>query len=86
MRNVKEKVLQGEARNAMLDDVGLLGIGEICVVPHNLIVNILAEVHRHKYYIHLGATKMYWDLRQHYWWLRMKCGILDFLTKCKNCH
>ena len=46
---------------------------------------ILAEAHNSRYYIHLGATKMYRDLREVYWWNGMKRDIADFVSKCPNC-
>ena len=38
-----------------------------------------------RYYIHPGATKMYRDLKQHFWWSRMKRDIADFVAQCPNC-
>ena len=38
-----------------------------------------------RYSIHSGATKMYRDLKQHYWWCRMKRDIVDFVSRCLNC-
>ncbi|WMV46438.1 hypothetical protein MTR67_039823 [Solanum verrucosum] len=32
-----------------------------------------------------GATKMYRDLHDVYWWNDMKRDIIDFVTKCPNC-
>ncbi|WMV08847.1 hypothetical protein MTR67_002232, partial [Solanum verrucosum] len=43
------------------------------------------ETHSSRYSIHPGATKMYRDLRQHYWWSRMKRDIIDFVAQCPNC-
>ncbi|KAH0655149.1 hypothetical protein KY290_030942 [Solanum tuberosum] len=37
------------------------------------------------YSINLGATKMYRDLREVYWWNGMKRDIADFVAKCPNC-
>ncbi|XP_069146951.1 uncharacterized protein [Solanum lycopersicum] len=28
---------------------------------------------------------MYRDLKQHFWWNRMKCDIVDFVAQCPNC-
>ncbi|GKB39566.1 putative reverse transcriptase domain-containing protein [Tanacetum coccineum] len=36
---------------------------------------IMDEAHKSKYSIHLGADKMYYDLRDRYWWPRMKKDI-----------
>ncbi|KAH0692437.1 hypothetical protein KY285_019534 [Solanum tuberosum] len=33
----------------------------------------------------VGATKMYRDLREVYWWNGMKRDIADFVAKCPNC-
>ncbi|GJX70713.1 putative reverse transcriptase domain-containing protein [Tanacetum coccineum] len=49
---------------------------------------IMDEAHKSKYYVHLGADKMYYDLRDRYWWPGMKKEIaeyvriaIDFVTK-----
>ena len=35
--------------------------------------------------IHPGSTKMYQDLRQHYWWTRMKREIAKYVSECDVC-
>nr|GFA29902.1 putative reverse transcriptase domain-containing protein [Tanacetum cinerariifolium] len=40
---------------------------------------IMDEAHKLKYYIHLGADKMYYDLRDRYSWPGMKKDIADYL-------
>ena len=47
--------------------------------------HILAKAHNSRYSIHLGATKMYCDLRELYWWNGIKRDIADFVSKCPNC-
>ncbi|MCQ7632740.1 transposase family protein, partial [Salmonella enterica] len=47
--------------------------------------HILTEAHNSRYSIHPGATKMYRDLREVYWWNGMKRDIADFVAKCPNC-
>ncbi|GJZ12941.1 reverse transcriptase domain-containing protein [Tanacetum coccineum] len=55
---------------------------------------IMDEALKSKYYVHLGANKMYYDLRDRYWWSGMKKDIqpdilewkweripMDFVTK-----
>lgn len=61
---------KGEAKEAVLDPDGVLWIGGPVCVPKvgDLIRLILEEAHCTRYSIHLGATKMYHDLSQHYWW------------------
>ncbi|GKA55748.1 putative reverse transcriptase domain-containing protein [Tanacetum coccineum] len=49
---------------------------------------ITGKAHKSKYSVHLGADKMYYDLRDRYWWPGMKKDIaeyegisMDFVTK-----
>ncbi|MCQ8082127.1 hypothetical protein NP492_23680, partial [Salmonella enterica] len=60
--------------------------GRLCV-PNvgELRQHILAEAHNSRYSIHPGATKMYRDLREVYWWNGMKKDIAEFVAKCSNC-
>ncbi|GKA57954.1 putative reverse transcriptase domain-containing protein, partial [Tanacetum coccineum] len=43
------------------------------------------EAHKSKYYVHLGADKMYHDLRDMYWWPGMKRDIATYVSKCLTC-
>ncbi|GJX09015.1 putative reverse transcriptase domain-containing protein [Tanacetum coccineum] len=43
------------------------------------------EAHKSKYSIHPGADKMYYDLRDRYWWPRMKKYIAEYVSKCLTC-
>ena len=45
----------------------------------------MAEVHEVRYSIHPGATKMYRDLQEIYWWSGMKKDIAAFVAKCATC-
>ncbi|GJY20209.1 putative reverse transcriptase domain-containing protein [Tanacetum coccineum] len=46
---------------------------------------ILDEAHKSKYSVHPGADKMYHDLRDMYWWPRMKRDIATYVSKCLTC-
>ncbi|GJZ57082.1 putative reverse transcriptase domain-containing protein [Tanacetum coccineum] len=46
---------------------------------------IMNEAHKSKYFIHPGADKMYYDLRDRYWWPRMKKDIAEYVSKCLTC-
>ncbi|GKB85906.1 putative reverse transcriptase domain-containing protein [Tanacetum coccineum] len=39
---------------------------------------IMDEAHKSKYYVHPGADKMYYDLRDRYWWPGMKKDIAEY--------
>ncbi|GJX97260.1 putative reverse transcriptase domain-containing protein [Tanacetum coccineum] len=43
---------------------------------------IMDEAYKSKYSIHPGADKMYYDLRDIYWWPGMKKDVAAFVSKC----
>jgi hypothetical protein len=46
---------------------------------------ILDEAHLSRYSIHPGSTKMYHDLKHHYWWTKMKIEIARYVARCDTC-
>ena len=46
---------------------------------------VLKEAHSSAYSVHPGSTKMYKDLKRHYWWDNMKKDVADFVSKCLTC-
>ena len=60
--------------------------GRLCVLDvDSLRGQILEEAHGSRYSIHAGATKMYRDLQEVYWWQGIKRDIAEFVDKCPNC-
>ncbi|GJS86307.1 zinc finger, CCHC-type containing protein [Tanacetum coccineum] len=58
------------------EDGGLYFVERIWMPAYgNLRTLIMNEAHAVKYYVHPGADKMYYDLRDIYWWPRMKKDI-----------
>ncbi|GJW62552.1 putative reverse transcriptase domain-containing protein [Tanacetum coccineum] len=43
------------------------------------------EAHKTRYSVHPGADKMYYDLRDMYWWPGMKKEIAIYVSKCLTC-
>ncbi|GJX57919.1 putative reverse transcriptase domain-containing protein [Tanacetum coccineum] len=43
------------------------------------------KAHKSKYLVHLGAYKMYYDLRDRNWWPGMKKDIAEYVSKCLTC-
>ncbi|XP_070054318.1 uncharacterized protein [Nicotiana tomentosiformis] len=67
-------------------DVVLRMQGQICM-PNidGLHEMILEEAHSSRYSIRPGATKMYPDSMQHYWWRRMKKDMVEYVARCLIC-
>jgi hypothetical protein len=66
---------------------GTLWFKERLVVPMKAALKkkILEEAHMSRYSIHPGSTKMYHDLRQQFWWTRMKCETTRYVFECDTC-
>jgi hypothetical protein len=43
------------------------------------------EAHLSKFSIHPGSSKMYQDLRQNFWWTRMKREVARYVSECDTC-
>ncbi|GJS58486.1 reverse transcriptase domain-containing protein [Tanacetum coccineum] len=46
---------------------------------------IIDEAHKSRYFVHPGADKMYYDLRDMYWWSGMKRDIATYVSECLTC-
>ncbi|KAH0764793.1 hypothetical protein KY285_000664 [Solanum tuberosum] len=80
VHQLKVEVYSQEA-DGVLRYQGLLCVPNVGELRHQ----ILTEAHNSRYSIHPGATKMYRDLREVFWWNVMKRDITDFVAKCPNC-
>jgi hypothetical protein len=47
---------------------------------------ILDEAHNTRFSIHPGSNKMYQDLKQRFWWTKMKIEIAKYVARCDTCH
>jgi hypothetical protein len=86
---IKQKLSQGEAKYRCFhtDHQGVLWFNNRIVVPknHQLHKKILDEAHLSKFSIHPDSTKMYQDVRQNFWWTRMKREIAKYVSECDTC-
>jgi hypothetical protein len=87
MRHIHEKIKVGKANYFRKDDQGIVWFNNRIAVPKDDDVRqqILDEAHLSRHSIHLGSTKMYHDLKQHYWWTKMKIEIACYVAKCDTC-
>src|SRR4051812_6777161 len=81
-------MVSGVAKCFSANDQGMIFFENRLVVPENedLRQLILKEAHDTPLSIHPGSTKMYRDLRQRFWWTRMKRDIAKFVAECDVCH
>ena len=65
------------------DSEGVLWFSDRLVVPKNVELRnqILNEAHLSRYSIHPGSNKMYQDLKQRFWWTRMKREIAKYVSE-----
>nr|GFB76799.1 reverse transcriptase [Tanacetum cinerariifolium] len=57
------------------------------VVPNDASLReaLLTEAHNSPFSIHPVSTKMYHDLKQHFWWGGMKRDVATFVSRCLIC-
>jgi hypothetical protein len=87
MKYIHEKIEAGKANCFRKYNQGVIWFKDRIVVPKDVEVRqqILNEAHLSRYSIHPGSTKMYQDLKQHYWWTKTKIEIARYVAKCDTC-
>ena len=87
MKTLRDRVSKGEASCFTLDEQKILYFKNRIVVPKNMELRkrILDEAHLSRFSIHPGSNKMYQDLKQRFWWTRMKREIARYVSECDTC-
>jgi hypothetical protein len=89
MGHIKRRIQEGDPKVACFrEDVE----DWLCLRKDRLIVpkkatlkkKILDEAYTSRYSIHPGSIKMYHDLRQQFWWTRMKRKITYYMSECET--
>jgi len=77
----------GKAPHFHEDEQGTLWYkNRICVPAVDSIRKlILSEAHDTAYSIHPGSTKMYYDLKERFWWYGMKRSVAEYVAVCDTC-
>nr|CAD1827328.1 unnamed protein product [Ananas comosus var. bracteatus] len=87
LQKVRGDVEGGHANDFNVGSDGTIRFrGRLCVPSdEGMRSEIMQEAHQSPYSIHPGGTKMYKDLRNHYWWPGMKKDIGRFVAQCLVC-
>ena len=75
-----------ETKYFRLDERGVLWFEDRLVVSKDreLRNQILDEAHSSKLSIHSGSSKMYQELKSHFWWNKMNKEITAYVARCDN--
>jgi hypothetical protein len=86
-KHIHEKIKARRAKCFRKDAQGIVWFNNRIVVPKDEEIRqqILDEAHLSRYSIHPGSTKMDHDLKQHYWWTKMKIEIARYVARCDTC-
>ena len=84
---IRLELANGKQTDFRVDDEGVIRLGSKLCVPSDSAIReaILTEAHSSSFSIHPGSTKMYRDLKTHFWWNGMKRDIAEFVGKCLTC-
>ncbi|GKD33815.1 putative reverse transcriptase domain-containing protein [Tanacetum coccineum] len=85
--NTSTEMLRGlDEQMECRSDGALYYLDRICVpLTGDVRTLIMDKAHKVKYSVHPGADKMYYDLRDMYWWPGMKKNIALYVSKCLTC-
>jgi len=86
LQKKKKLVEKDNGGNFVMDREGILKFeNRICVPNDERIKKMGEEAHKSKLSIHPGTTKMYQDLKQMFWWPKMKKEIAQCAASCLIC-
>ncbi|WVZ51646.1 hypothetical protein U9M48_002768 [Paspalum notatum var. saurae] len=87
LQEIRELLKSGKAPHFREDEQGTLWYkNRICVPNEDSIRKlILSEAHDAAYSIHPGSTKMYYDLKERFWWYGMKRAVAEYVAICDTC-
>ena len=86
--SIREELESGETAEYSIGSDDILRFrGRICVpADAEIRRQILSEGHSSMFTVHPGTTKMYRNLRTHFWWSGMKRDVAKFVARCAVCH
>ncbi|WVZ70259.1 hypothetical protein U9M48_018936 [Paspalum notatum var. saurae] len=87
MSHIRDEINDKKKACFKLDEEGVLWFKNRLVVPKDMEPRkkILDEAHTSMFTLHPGSNKMYQDLKQKFWWTRMKREIAKYVSECDVC-
>ncbi|WVZ70402.1 hypothetical protein U9M48_019073 [Paspalum notatum var. saurae] len=84
MAHIREGISDKQKACFTLDEQGVLWFKNHLVVTKDMELRkkILYEAHTSLFTMHPGSNKMYQDLKQKFWWTRMKREIAKYVFEC----
>src|SRR5438128_56870 len=84
---IRQLIKDGKSPHFREDEQGTVCLQQSLCVPDIKYLQeaILREAHDSAYSIHPGSTKMYQDLKEYYWWYRMKRDVAEYVALCDTC-
>jgi len=83
---IRKGVEEGRIKEFQIHNY-VLWYGNRLYVPNELDLKKerLKEAHNLALTTHPQKTKMYHDLKTHFWWIGMKRDIVDYVARCLTC-
>jgi hypothetical protein len=87
LKEIRQLIQNNKTSDFSEGSQGTIWLGNQICVPNLKPIkeSILREAHDSAYSIHPGSTKMYKDLKTHYWWYGMKRDIAEYVSLCDTC-
>ncbi|WVZ75731.1 hypothetical protein U9M48_023764 [Paspalum notatum var. saurae] len=87
MAHIRDGINEKKEACFKLDEEGVLWFKNRLVVPKDMELRkkILDKAHTSMFTMHPGNNKMYQDLKQKFWWIRMKREIAKYVSECDVC-
>ena len=87
LKEIADKLVIGKSPGFRMDENGTLWYRKRIWVPEIKTIRdaILREAHESTYSIHPRSTKMYLDLKEKYWWYRLKKDVVEYVALCDTC-
>ena len=82
---LRQRVITKKEEYWKIGNEGILKYKGRLWVPGKLCREVIKQAHESSYTMHLGAFKMYQDLKKKYWWRKMKKDVLDNVVRCLTC-